>query len=164
MSRTKDDPWTPKKRERNLIPLAVILPTFTCIFPEFTLPRAWSTTHTSSPTDFHGNTWVDNRSPLQARASQLGNKICNSFKNFLFFYLACSSHTINQALYHVAVTEQICLIHIPYKELLAKTLWLFALYFKVYKKRHFSLNYDFFFQKSLLRTRTAASLDYISNW
>lgn len=40
MSRTKDDPWTPKKRERNLIPLAVILPTFTCIFPEFTLPRA----------------------------------------------------------------------------------------------------------------------------
>lgn len=47
MSRPKDDPWIPKKRGRQLIPLVVILPTFMCLSPEFTLPRAWESLPTS---------------------------------------------------------------------------------------------------------------------
>lgn len=39
-----------------------------------------------------------------------------------FFFLACSSDTIEHALYSVAVMEQVCFMHIPYKDLFAKTL------------------------------------------
>lgn len=93
ISRTKDDPWIPKKRERQLIPLVVILPTFTFLFPEFRnlgiCALEWSLTWGVPLTSTEILMWTI--TPLSKQKHH-----CWATSLVIFFFPICSSNTIKQ--------------------------------------------------------------------